>query len=345
MDAAIPHSLDDLAALLDRARLPQDVFGADVPRRYRRFAKLCHPDLFATSPEKEKAHQVFLRLTRWLDLAEAAAALRTIVSPLRRYTLVKQLAAGDLADIHLASAGGHEFILKITRPIAGNPLLVAEARRLKALAGHSGDRRYREYIPRLVESFALPGADGSRQVNVFAHRPGFFTLEDIRRRYSAGLDARHLAWVFKRLLAVLGFAHACDLIHAAVLPPHVMIHAENHGLQLLDWIHAVPIGGTLDFVPAAYRDWYPPEALDREAAGPATDIYLAAKCLIYLAGGDPVAERWPESVPESMRRFIATCLYPAPRMRPQDAWKLHEEFDELLERLFGAPKYHRLVMA
>jgi hypothetical protein len=154
-----------------------------------------------------------------------------------------------------------------------------------------------------------------------------------------------LAWVFKRLLAVLGFAHACDLVHGAVLPPHVMIHAENHGVQLLDWIHAVPIGGTLDFVPAAYRDWYPPEALDREPAGPATDIYLAAKCLIYLAGGDPVAERWPASVPDSMRRFIATCLYPAPRMRPQDAWKLHEEFDELLERLFGAPKYHRLVMA
>ncbi len=147
------------------------------------------------------------------------------------------------------------------------------------------------------------------------------------------------------MLAALSFAHTCGFVHGAVLPPHVMIHAENHGPQLLDWIHAAPIGGTLDFVPTAYRDWYPREALDREPAGPATDIYLAAKCLIYLAGGDPLSECWPASVPEPIRRFVATCLYPAARMRPQDAWKLHEEFDELLERLFGVPKYHRLVMA
>ena len=79
-------------------------------------------------------------------------------------------------------------------------------------------------------------------------------------------------------------------------------------------------------------------------ADTATDIFLAAKCLIYVAGGDPVAGRWPDTVPLEMRRFVDTCLFAAPRMRPQNAWDLHEEFDELLVRLFGPPKYHRLVM-
>ena len=57
------------------------------------------------------------------------------------------------------------------------------------------------------------------------------------------------------------------------------------------------------------------------------------------------AGRWPDTVPLEMQRFVDTCLFAAPRMRPQDAWDLHEEFDELLVRLFGPPKYHRLVMA
>ena len=43
-----------------------------------------------------------------------------------------------------------------------------------------------------------------------------------------------------------------------------------------------------------------------------------------------------------MRQFVNTCLYPAPRMRPQDAWQVHEEFDALLLRLFGPPRFCRL---
>lgn len=236
-------------------------------------------------------------------------------------------------------------MLKITRPSGGNPLLVAEARHLNSLATRCGDRRYREYLPRLVETFNVAGTGGGQQANVFAYREGFYTLEAIRRKYKAGLSARHLAWIFKRMLAVLGFAQTCGLVHGAVLPPHVMLHAENHGLQLVDWIHAVRIGAGLTFIPTAYRDWYPDEVLRREAVGPSTDIFLAAKCLIYVAGGDPVAQRWPESVPPEIQRFVDSCLFAAQRMRPQDAWDLHEEFDELLVRLFGSPQYHQLVMS
>ena len=271
--------------------------------------------------------------------------LGTINSLSRRYTLTNQLGGGDLADVYSAMADGHEYVVKIARPRAAGSLLLAEARWLSMLADKSGRRSYGEYFPRIVESLAAGIGGEPRRVNIFEHRPGYFTLKAVRKLHPTGLDARHLAWIFKRMLAALGFAHACGLVHGAVLPPHVMIHPENHGLQLLDWIHAVPVGRQLEIVPAAYRDWYPRESLDGETSGAATDIYLAAKSLIYLAGGDPIAERWPVAVPEPLRRFVNTCLYPAARMRPQDAWKLHEEFDELLLRLFGPPKYHRLVMA
>ncbi len=345
MFAAVPNALDQLADLMDRAANAFEVFGRDPEAEYRRLAKLCHPDLFPPGPVQDRATRVFRRLTELLEAARQGAVPRVILSPSRKYELLDQLAAGDLADVHLAVADAARYVLKITRPTGGNPLLASEARHLKLLARRSADRRYREYLPRLVESFVVPGTGGDRQANVFVHREGFYTLEAIRRQHANGLDARHLAWIFKRILAVLGFAHSCGLVHGAILPPHVMLHAENHGLQLLDWIHAVPAPSVLAFIPTAYRDWYPAEVLRREPASPATDIFLAAKCLIYAAGGDPAAGRWPEAVPVEMQRFIDTCLFAAPRMRPHDAWKLHEEFDGLLGQLFGPPKYHRLVMS
>ncbi len=337
-------TLDELAVLLERATTAPDIFGNDPDARYRDYAKICHPDRFAPGPRQEIAKRVFQRLSQWKELADGKTPPAVIASPNRQYTLVRQIGIGDVADVHLAVADRARFVLKIARMGDGNRLLADEHERLKSLAARSGDRRYREYLPRPVETFVVPGAGRGRQIHVFAYREGFYTLEAVLRRHPAGLDGRHLAWIFKRMLAVIGFAHTCGLVHGAVLPVHAMVHAENHGLELLDWIHAVPIGRPLRLVPAKYRDWYPGEVFQRKGAGPATDIFLAAKCLLYIAGGDPVTGRWPESVPAEMNQFLGTCLYESPRMRPQDAWDLHEEFDELLGRLFGPPKYHQLVM-
>jgi hypothetical protein len=345
MFAPFPTTLDQLADLLNRAKTPLDVFGHDTLKQYCRLAKLCHPDLFLPGAEQDKAARIFRRLTELRDAALQSATLQSILSPTRKYETLEQLATGDLADVHLAVADGKHYVLKIPRPVAGNPLMAAEARHLKTLTTRCGDRRYREYLPKLIETFTVPSATGDRQANVFAHRDGFYTLEAIRRQHPAGLDARHLAWIFKRLLTVIGFAQTCGLVHGAVLPPHVMLHADNHGLQLLDWIHAVRTDSLQTFIPTTYRDWYPAEILRRELAGPSTDIFLAAKCILYAAGGDPITGCWPNTIPAPIQRFIDTCLFAAPRMRPQSAWDLHEEFDELLGQLFGPPKYHRLVMS
>jgi hypothetical protein len=341
---ANPSTLAELASLLDRASAASEIFGSDPTGEYRRLAKLCHPDRFPNESERAAAHKIFIRLTTCFEQAKAAAIPHVLCSALRPCTLRRRIAVGDLADVFLAVSDRTEYVLKICRPNKGNPLLAAEHRCLTMLARRSGDRRYREYFPNPVDTFVASDEYGGRQVNIFVRREGFTTLESIHERYPAGLDPRHLAWLFKRMLTVAGFAHECGVVHGAILPPHVMVHAENHGLQLVDWIHAVKVGQRLSFVPGLFHDWYPLEVLNKEPVTPATDIFLAAKCLLYAAGGDPLAERWPDSVPSTMRQFVNTCLYASPRMRPQNAWHLHEEFDELLRRLFGPPTYHRLVM-
>jgi hypothetical protein len=134
------------------------------------------------------------------------------------------------------------------------------------------------------------------------------------------------------------------MIHGAVLPSHVLINAADHGLRLVGWGASVPACRPLTTVSARYRPWYPTEVHRRRPAGPATDLFLAARCLVYLAGGDPVTNQMPDDIPLPMRRFIRTCLLPSASMRPQDAWALMAEFDDLLRALYGPPKFHPLTL-
>jgi hypothetical protein len=266
----------------------------------------------------------------------------SVTSPKRTYTLRGLLAVGDAADVHLAAAGESLYTLKASRIPEGRLLLEREHKVLASLLTTAGDTTYHKYLPTLAESFPVSDRFAKR-INVFLHEPGFFSLEQVHEQHPA-LDGRHLAWVFKRLLTVLGFCHGRGTLHGAVLPCHVMLHAANHGLQLVGWGQSAPAGQPLAAVSTRYRDWYPPEVWKKQPATPATDLFLAARCLVYLAGGDPVADRMPDAVPVLMQRFVRTCLLHGVRMRPDDAWKLHDEFDELLRGLYGPPKFHSLIM-
>ena len=274
--------------------------------------------------------------------AEQDDSLGSVLSPQRTYTLLRQLAMADVADVYAARAKESDYVLTVSRLANDHVLLDNERCALVSLRNAAGDTTYREYLPSLVESFAV--IDGFRKrVNVFEHEAGFYTLEQVHAQHAA-LDGRHLAWIFKRLLTVLGFCHTRRRVHGAVLPDRVLLHAGNHGLRLVGWEPSVETGRTIPPISTRYHDWYPREVLQRWPASPATDLFLAARCLVYLAGGDPVRNRMPEAVPAPMRRFVETCLLERAGMRPHDAWKLLDDFDDLLHRLYGPPKFHELTM-
>jgi hypothetical protein len=141
--------------------------------------------------------------------------------------------------------------LKIVSHFENGRLLVT----LTKLLISAGDSTYRKYLPGLVESFAATGKFPKR-INVFLAKRGFYTLEQVHEQHSA-VDGRHLAWIFKRLLTVLGFCHRQGTLHGSVLPCHVMIDAASHGLQLVGWGQSVANGRRIETVPARYADWYP----------------------------------------------------------------------------------------
>jgi hypothetical protein len=225
--------------------------------------------------------------------------------------------AGDLADLY--DVGADRF-LKLPRRPANNDLMAREADALRTLAD-TADPRYLPYVPRLVDSFTHEDtATGARRrVNVVAAAPGLRSLAEVGRAHP-----RDAAWIWRRLLVALGLAHRAGLVHGAVLPTHVLIEPAQRGVVLVDWCYAVEVGEPVPALVPEYTDWYPAEVPGRSAAGPGTDIAMAARCMTWLMG---------ERAPEPLRRFASGCALPKLRQRPDDAWRLLAELDELLEKL------------
>jgi hypothetical protein len=235
-----------------------------------------------------------------------------------------QLTKGDIANFYAVRAG----LLKLPRKVADNDLMDRETAALIQLH-HGGDCRFRAYFPRLVQVQRMrdPRSGAVRHGNVIEKLAGFRSLTEVRSAFPGGVDARDVAWMWRRLLVAIGAAHRAGLIHGAVLPEHVLIHPDEHGLVLVDWCYSLrEPARVLPAIVARYRDWYPPEVLAGGPAGTDADIWLATRCMTELMG---------ERRPARLAAFAAGSLLANPSRRPQDAWRLLAELDELLERLYG----------
>ena len=264
-----------------------------------------------------------------------------ITTPAPPRQIVGPLGEGDLSHVELANINHQLQVIKRPRTRGGKPLLAKEQAIVTELRQATGGEAFRRYLPTPTEPFT------NHDIETWSYqwREGFYSAEEIMRRYPAGLHGRHIAWMFNRTLEVLGFAHRAGWVHGAVLPPHLLFHAENHGLQLIGWTHAERLGEALQVASKRFRDWYPPECHRREAATEATDIFLAASSMIALAGGDPRTGNMTENLPFELQRLLKECLQASPAQRPDDAWELRDRLEALLRDVYGRRTFCRLVMS
>ncbi len=337
----VPGDFAGAAALLDAARTPSDVFGTDstaANRIYRELAKLVHPDR-VTGPDAVRANAVFEQLNAlWTRFSGPTV---TIASKRHNYTVGSIVARGDLANLYGATisdptATHSDVVLKVGRDPQCNDLLAAEAHALKRIATR-GDEKYRGYVPTLLESFTYrePVTGIDRKANVLVRAEGFVSLAEVRTAYPDGLDPRDAAWMWRRLLVALGYAHQAGVIHGAVLPEHVLIHPAEHGLMLIDWCYSAIDGGLIPALVPGYTGWYPREVANGERPGPGTDIFLATGCIVALVG---------DRMPDALARFARGCTLAPLTARPDDAWKLLAELDEVLQKLYGKRVFRPFTM-
>jgi hypothetical protein len=331
-------------ARLRRARTPADLFGTDPDRGrrvYRELARLLHPDISGG-----RTTHAFAELTALWQAYDQGTTV-TIRTRRHAYGVGARAARGDLADLYRVTTGeaGDErtALLKLPRDPACSDLLEREAVALRQLP-QDGAGRFLPYVPRLIESFRHRDAATGRcrTANVVTAADGFCSLAEVRAAHPGGVDPRDAAWMWRRLLVALGFAHRAGVLHGAVLPEHVLVHPGLHGLVLVDWCYSVPgcyaatdPSGRVPALVDRYADWYPAEVTARRPASAATDLAMAARCLLHLMG---------DLAPGPLRLFAKGCLLTAQDRRPGDAWRLLQEFDDVLERLYGPRRFRPFTM-
>ncbi len=359
--------LEQIAHNLSNAVRPEDVFGQidatgsdplpALRRVYRSLVKATHPDVYHSTDERLLAQTAFRQLIEWFEKAEEKVKSgrygrkeTMILKTSRRYYEIEiDFKEDRLFNYYPCSfrEKGKEFssMLRITRDPRNNDLVANEVRMLQMLGGSSDWTKFSPYFPNLIDAFIFDDGGSCHQAAVVEKYEGWYSLQDVHRRYPDGIDPRDMAWMWRRVLTALGFAHTNSVIHGAILPPSVWIQPEQHGLMLMNWFHAVrsETGELISRIDPDFNAWYPQEIHDHEAPTFGTDISMSAKLMIHLLGGDAERNNIPDSVPREMRMFLKGSVLPGKRA-PQDAWALLQEFDDLLFKLWGERKFHPFQM-
>lgn len=371
--------LEYIANQIEQAEFPEQIFGNLTDEKqgysvYRQLAKLTHPDLYPDPISNALAQSAFRRLSQFWDAAlqklrngtdlDVSEEYETIIIQHRKkeYIVTTQLFQGEIYNFYPCTyfdgPAEQTGVFKINQDPIHNDLLKNEAQVLKQLSDSPNFEKHQAYFPKLIDSFPYidPSDAQPRQVNILAQRDGFFSLRQVRESYTTGIDPKDMAWIFRRLLFGLGFAHKNNIIHGAVLPQHIFIHPEKHGLIIAEWSNAliaetpstIPIepitNSFLEIYPKKVRDAKELSFDEKETHTPGLDIYMSAKLMSYILGADTNTWNPPNIVPKKIKTFLLGTALENPNSRPQDAWQLLEEFDNLLESIWGPKKYHPFSM-
>ncbi len=318
------------------------------------------PRCFRTAPIRPGA-----RFCPHCGLANAQEAAAD-TSPLeinaggRAYRVMDRIAIGSICTIYrcrfTTPADDVEGVFKIAGDAQSNALVANEAAKLRALLARDTGGQFAPFLPVVEASVAV--GEGSvnspvRQANILRMHPAIcspdelYTLFEVKNRYPGGLDSRNVAWIWRRLLSILGFVHAHGIVHGAVLPMHVMIEPREHKLVLIDWCGATDISAAgaspLKIIAGGHVAWYKRESASTHPPTPALDIAFAARCMIELLGGDPVEGVCPPTVEPAFQRHLQRCIMATPNARP-NAMKILADFDKLLEPMWGPRKFRKLEL-
>jgi hypothetical protein len=233
-----------------------------------------------------------------------------------RYRVLGTLARGERADLSLAERARRlteRVVLKVFRSATDADAAAREWEALSALSA-SEARGAAHFSMRLPAPIArgttrVPGGP-ERPCVVTRALPGFrWNLEDVRKAFPGGLDARHAVWMWRRLLELLGWVHESGWVHGAVVPQHVVLNEREHGATLVSWSHA---------------------ARKANGTGAMEDIVMAARAIDSLLGPT-------EPVPAPLRSLLEECL--AGAAGTEDAWVLKERVADAAAQAFGPPMF------
>jgi len=337
------HSFDEAVTAVTAAGDPTALFGTRTSdgsaerKRYLALVKALHPDAVDRS-NVDAANLAFTALNRlWRDYRDDTHGTVTVGGTTYRMGRTPRL--DDISACYplYDDVGNARDELRLARDPVDNDMIRAEAHALDQIAAH-GDPKFAAYVPPRATTIRMRDENTGveRCGNVLPRPDTFVSLRAVARRHPDGLNPKDAAWMWRRLLVAIGHAHRSGIVHGSVIPEHVLIQPEQHGLLLIDWYYAVPAGRPLSAVVGHARDVYPAEVFARLPAEASLDILMATRCMTELIGS---------RIPGALERFARGCTLDDPRRRPTDAWDLLTELDEVLHRMWGPRVFRPFSMS
>lgn len=355
------YELSIVSECLAAAFSAEEIFGelsgsleekqAQIKSIYYKLAKKTHPDSYALG-DKEDANQAFKRLSDFYQEAKKKIANNSygvkgesgkkIKTKKRSYFDIKSLGSGELSEIYqgifVGEDGRHRKVfLKMVNNPGDSEFMTREIKVVRELnkAAHDKKRVFKRYLPTVYETFSSSSERGKHICNVFKLYDEYYSLREVRDKYSSGLEGQDIAWIFNRLLEVLGFIHHAGYVHGGISPDHVLIHPISHGIKLIDWTSSVKIGEKVRLMSGEFRDMYPPEIANKQSVGAYTDIYMASALMKYMSSA---------KLPKEMKAWFDFGTIANKSRRPDDAWQLRDQFEKTLHLLYGGRHYHEFKM-
>jgi hypothetical protein len=358
---------------LQLATLPEDVFGLltgtlagkmdTLQAAFRRIAAELHPDRYPDPEDRKIATEAFIRLQKIYEQAlerVGAGAYRNdsstpdpdcilIQSPSRTYSVYANYRLAPPVTVYPAETISAGRIAKVEIHLGDEePVTIARSAYMRLRNQEEYDR-FQPYFQKLDETFRLRMAGREYYAVVYERLTGWHSLADVVVQHPDGIDPRDMAWIFRRLLSALGFIHRAGLIHRAILPENILIEPDQHGLMLTNFYSTgFPAEGMLPIglcLPPGRSHWMPPGLKESATLLPGFDLYLAAQCMRFICGGEVTSREPIPRLPAGIQSFLRGCTLPNPTACPQDAWELLNEFDQLIERLWGTRKFRPFKMA
>ncbi len=325
--------------------------GAPLPPRAAKVVVVCEYCRASVMAEEEVVYRAKYRRTLLQLEPPGEADVRIAGTP---YRLLGLLARGESSDVFLAERVTpirERIVIKVLRAHSDLDLFERQAMVLDHLlsSGHAPVSLHSRIPQPLFRDGTLaPSAlsngsadDSSMRAFVYRYRSGFTqTLDDVVRAFPGGVEGQHVAWMWRRILEALHWIHSCGVVHGAILPQHLVVHARDHGVNLLGFGCAARLSEREPIAAIALErpEFYPEDMRAGRPATPDLDLVMAARVIRYVLSGG--RHTLPEGAPAALGRLLQSCTQPK-SLPTTDAWRLRSLVGEAARQDFGPPKYYR----
>ena len=262
------------------------------------------------------------------------------------------IAHGDISDVYIGRRARWPtqlVIIKLLRELRDLDLFNNEWDILQTLQASeaNGADAFTALIPQPILHGPITGGSHiGKQTSIFHWSNGFYyTFEEVREAYPQGVPPRASIWIWRRILEILSFIHSSGLVHGAVLPSHLIIQENEHGVRLVGYSNAGHPGEKLRSVFSKFQAFYPEKLQSASVLSIAVDLSMSARCVAAMLGGNPRNATVPDSVPASLASLIRRIAFLDPSAKLQEgAWALRDELGNIANKEFGSPKFVPILM-